>query len=114
MEKYGGNQWAVCAGKCENGENFISTALRELKEELGIIVSAQDLKVNETFYHYPEHDPSYHIEWATFNLNFKSKPRIVLNEEHSAFEWAHKDQVLTYDLIDGEAYCISHFLKHSS
>ncbi len=112
-KKYGANQWALVAGKSDVGESLVETAQRELFEELGIEVEAGDLKMVQTYYHSPNSDPQYKIIWNVFSLSFEEKPDIILNKEHTEYAWAHKNKVMSYDLIDGESYCLNdYFLDH--
>ena len=41
------NKWGLCAGHVDSGENIYDTALREIEEEIGLKISAEDLNVLE-------------------------------------------------------------------
>lgn len=43
-KKQGANKWSVCAGHVDIGEEPIATAVREINEELGIVVEKSELK----------------------------------------------------------------------
>lgn len=108
-KKYGANQWAVVAGKIEEGENPMNAAKRELFEELGLQVSESDLNEVATYYHSPQHDPSHKIVWNTFYYCLKEKPTLILNKEHTEYAWAHKSDYKNFDLIDGEEFCLTDY-----
>lgn len=42
-------KWALIGGLPEEGQGFVATALRELKEESGIIANADDSLLSEAF-----------------------------------------------------------------
>lgn len=43
-KKQGANNWSICAGHVDLGEQPIMTAVREIKEELGLTVQKNDLR----------------------------------------------------------------------
>lgn len=43
-KKQGANNWSICAGHVDIGEQPIIAAVREIKEELGLIVQKNELK----------------------------------------------------------------------
>jgi hypothetical protein len=51
------------------------------------------------------------MEWTTFEIKKDSKPEIVMNDEHDEYMWVHVNNVLGYDLIDGESFCIQDYLN---
>lgn len=110
-KKVDANKWALCAGKVEDGENTLSAAQRELQEELGISVAQEELSFVETYYHSPESDPTHRIVWSVYVLRKNEAPEMVLNEEHTEYAWVNKKDIFSYDLIDGEAYCLEKYLN---
>ncbi len=46
-KRFSPNKWGLCAGHVDSGETPDSTALREIKEELGIKLSPVDLRILE-------------------------------------------------------------------
>ena len=46
-KRFSPNKWGLCAGHVDSGETPDSTALREIKEELGIKLSPGDLRILE-------------------------------------------------------------------
>lgn len=110
-KKVGANKWALCAGKVEEGEQTLHAAQRELQEELGVFVQQEELSFVETYYHYPDSDPTHRIVWTVYVLKKDKVPEIVLNEEHTEYAWVNRKDIFLYDLIDGEAYCLDIFFK---
>ncbi len=43
-KRFDPNKWALCAGHVDAGESLESAALREIKEEVGIDITINDLK----------------------------------------------------------------------
>ena len=46
-KRFSPNKWGLCAGHVDSGETPEKTALREIKEELGIKLSPGDLRILE-------------------------------------------------------------------
>lgn len=103
-----GNTWAIPGGKVKRGEGCREAVIREVFEETGIIVTAQDLDFERTVYiRYPNYDYLYHI----FNTTLNTKPHIRLNlEESTNYRWLTRDEVDELDhqnlLIPDEMPCI--------
>lgn len=52
-KKFGANQWALCAGKSDNGEDAITTAKRELFEELDLDLPLESFIKRRNVLSYP-------------------------------------------------------------
>lgn len=63
---FGAGKWNGCGGKPEAGEDLIDTAIREMQEEIGVQVLAQDLE-------------------KVASLKFYSKTKVELNQEVNIF-----------------------------
>lgn len=77
--------WAFIAGKREHGEKYLQTALRELKEETGLMPSELKLilKKKITFL-----DHRRKTRWDNQFFIFSSKTkRIDLNIENTDYKW---------------------------
>ena len=104
-----GNTWGVPAGKVDAGENLSAAIQREIREEIGLLVSASDLKFFDSFYvRYPDFDFTYHI----FYLPLGAKPELLINpKEHKDYAWKTPFEALKLDLIPDEDACIKAFYK---
>ena len=84
------NRYCFPGGKIEEGEDFISAGLRELKEETGIS--------------YPESTVEYidvkfrsNYSKRVLLLKYQNLPEVKLNWEHSDYEWAYIQDVFERD-----------------
>ncbi len=77
MKKHNPNKWALCHGHVEVGESVEEAAMRELKEELGIKISA--LHPLATI----ENSPS-HITYYFYTRQDKKKEEFILQKEEVA------------------------------
>jgi 8-oxo-dGTP pyrophosphatase MutT (NUDIX family) len=112
FKKKGANKWAICAGKCEEGETPLACIQREIQEEVGLELSPEVLSHFETYYFYHDDDVEYTLVWEVFTYNFLVKPDIIINREHSEYKWVPFQKALDYDLIEGELELLQEFFKN--
>lgn len=91
--------WGFAAGKAEKGETIIETALRELKEETGLVLKQNDITYLMKMYcRQPAIDYIFH----GFAIVLTEKPAICLNpQEHSAYQWVTVEEALQMNLMGG-------------
>ena len=88
------NKWALCAGHVDAGESLESAALREIKEEVGIDLSTNDLKP------FAERklairDSNSHITYFYYTKsNLNESDFIIQKEELSEVKWFDIDNVI--------------------
>ncbi len=93
-KKIYGNQWRMVGGKLKSGETGWQGALRELKEETGM------MPIN--FWAIPSVNQFYEAKTDTvhtipaFAAELESGADILLNEEHTHYKWVRIDEVQTY------------------
>lgn len=88
------NMWETVGGAAISGENSLSAALRETKEELGITLYPQNGRVFK-FYTYPHSngDGAAYIEVWLFRQNIDIDTVVLQKEETCAVKWASKEQI---------------------
>jgi hypothetical protein len=64
------------------------------------------------YYHSPETERTFELEWSMFEIVVDYKPEIVINDEHSEYACVEINDALTYDLIDGEQFCLQDYLNN--
>ena len=90
-KKIYGNQWRMVGGKVKEGESHWEAALRELKEETGLIP--------EQFWTIPSVNQFYEAKSDTihaipaFATELGGNQKIQLDEEHSGFKWVTIDEI---------------------
>lgn len=86
-------QWRMIGGKVEPGETYWQAALRELKEETGLIPELfWTLPSLNSFYEYKS-DSLLHIPAFAARINSDDSP--VLDDEHTDFSWVSPDDAVS-------------------
>lgn len=104
-------RWGVPAGKFEQGETAENALKRELFEETGISVTANDSvsSIGRLYMRKPQFDYVYHA----FKVDLKNVPEIILSDEHIAYGWVSTDEAKKLDLLDGAEYALDFYLSNS-
>lgn len=79
--------WDLPGGTMEDGEDPRQTAAREVYEEIGVKVAAEDLVLRRNDTSFSRSDTSYYL----YEYRVKSRPAIVLSWEHASYEWVRRD-----------------------
>jgi 8-oxo-dGTP pyrophosphatase MutT (NUDIX family) len=100
---YGGT-YGMVAGKADPGETIIQALLREIKEEIGLSLSEDDLIFSAKYFvRYPDFDFIHYI----YRMDCTQKPELLLNEtEHKGFIWSTPQEALVLTLVPGCGTCI--------
>ena len=98
--KYLGLKWEFPGGKVESGETFEEALLREIEEELSIVINVYE-KIAEEKYK----DNKINIILHYFLCSQKSGT-IKLNE-HEDFAWIEKKDFAKYDFAEGDGNILS-------
>lgn len=102
-KKFEPDKWGVPAGKSESGEDHISCALREMKEETGITLDPERLVfVKEVFVVWENARFAFNI----FRYSFDVLPEVMLNAENTDYKWVTYSELGEYDLVRDERECI--------
>ena len=98
--KYLGLKWEFPGGKVEFGETFKEALLREIEEELSIIINVYE-KIAEEKYKDNKINIVLHYYLCSRKDGF-----ITLNE-HEDFAWIEKKDFAKYDFAEGDSNILS-------
>lgn len=95
-----GGFWQSVTGSLEEGETPVQAAVREVREETGIICQEDeliDLRITNTFEIAPQWQIRYapgitHNEERCFALMVESRKVIIDTKEHQEYIWAYYEQ----------------------
>jgi dATP pyrophosphohydrolase len=97
---YGAGMWAIVRGKIELGETASAAALRELREETGLVPEAfYALNTLDSFY-LAHDDTVWHV--PGFVALVARNSAVTLNEEHDAIRWVARTDIDASFLWPGE------------
>lgn len=97
-------KWEFAGGKVEDGESPEQAMVRELREELSIEVSPDDLE-NFWFLSYPYPDFGFHLLMPVYICRrWQGTPKPL---EHSALRWEFAVDMHKLDMIEADAELIA-------
>ena len=101
------NTWCIPAGKLEPGETAEDGVLREVFEEIGIVLHPENVAYMGKFFIRKLHmDYVYHM----FHCLFQKAPVIKLaKEEHQAYLWLKPEELIHKPLISGGKEIFQYF-----
>ncbi|GAB4236093.1 MAG: hypothetical protein Tsb0021_15750 [Chlamydiales bacterium] len=104
--KVEGERWGVPAGKLEKGEEPLQAIIRETYEETGVLLSDESVHfLKEVYIRKPQVDYSY----CMFYVRLKEYPKIILNHEHTEYQWININKVQDLPLMTGALEVLSYF-----
>lgn len=80
------NQWRLVHGKVEEGEAYWQAAVREFNEETQLKAKLFWVLPTINSFYEPKTDTIHHI--PAFAVEVEPNQDPILNDEHTAFEWA--------------------------
>lgn len=102
--------WSTINGFIDEDKPVSQIAAQELKEELGLKLNAKDVKIGAS---YTLQNPQGKRDYITFPCLYvlSTKPKIVLNEEHTDFAWINRKDLENYHILDDLPYAIDSALS---
>lgn len=94
--KHYGNLWEACGGSAISGEDSLSAALREAKEELGIVLSPTNGRVFTSSVRQYRSFPDFLDVWI-FKQDFDIKDIVLQKGETVDARWATSEEILNME-----------------
>ncbi len=102
--------WSTVNGFIDENKPVTEIAQQEVKEELGLEVNLGDIKVAKSYTLENPQEKRKYIVFACL-ITLKSKPKIVLDREHTDYAWITRAQLKDYEMLDDLPYAINAALK---
>lgn len=87
-ERYPGI-WQMVTGSVNENEKAFAAALREIKEETGLVPKKFWIVPNVNSFYSPERDIVIMI--PVFAAQVSENSKVIISDEHSEFKWLNKD-----------------------
>lgn len=84
-----GGTWGIPGGKAEAGETSIGTAMRESKEECGVVKGTRFDSLDSL---------DKHHQWTTFFFKINKPFECKLSDEHTDWKWVPLESLRDLDL----------------
>lgn len=106
---YLGGTWQFCSGGIEPGETAVQAALRELREETGLVPRRFTFLSHVEVFYVPPSDTLWHR--IGFCAVVDRKDAIQLNDEHTAFRWIGRRQIRREVTWPGERVALAEIFR---
>ena len=81
--------WELPSGGIDEGENMETSVIREVKEESGIDISNEGLKLvdSESYSFTKENGDIKNVTETTYLVSLENTPEVILSDEHVNYQW---------------------------
>jgi 8-oxo-dGTP pyrophosphatase MutT (NUDIX family) len=83
--------WSLPGGHIDEGEDPLKAAIREVKEETGVIVTSDKVKLKVVAIHHHLDRREMYVAFA-FLANIDSKPKLSLENEEGSSHWVEVEK----------------------
>lgn len=102
------SQWDVPGGSADSGEEFVKAAAREVHEEVGIEVAADNFRI---VYATSDITGKGNVVWVYFVTRVKNTEPI-LSDEHDAYQWLSLDDSIDAIEYDRQIKALNYIKQH--
>jgi len=105
--------WGGVAGYVDKDENPYETAVKEIKEEVGIEKDVIKLKKEANPVKFSDFHDNKEYDWKIYPFLFKiiKKPNVKIDWEHSEFRWISPSAIKNYNTVPHLKEIILKFLS---
>ncbi|MDD3475079.1 MAG: NUDIX domain-containing protein [Candidatus Dojkabacteria bacterium] len=81
--------WELPSGGIDEGEDMETSVIREVKEESGIDISNENLKLvdSESYSFTKENGDIKNVTETTYLVSLDNTPEVILSDEHVNYQW---------------------------
>lgn len=97
--------WSIVNGFIDEIRPVKEIAKQEVKEELGLDIGIDDIKVAESYALQNPKEKRQYIIFACL-VTLKSKPCIVLDRENTDYAWVSRKELINYETLDDLPFAI--------
>lgn len=104
--------WSIFGGAIEKGESAMACSIREIKEETCVDIELSDLCYIRDIFN--DHGDDRTTQFTVYFAKKKSKPVVVLNDEHTEFKWFDINDIenFPYKIMDDLKDCIIRYRSY--
>lgn len=97
-----GNRWEFPGGKIENGETHKEALIREIKEELSLIIEVNDYIGKSEYTYNKGTKDEYSVTLYGYICKLDSEHLKLI--DHSEIKWCNYEEIAKMDLSDADIY----------
>lgn len=102
-------QWDLPGGAVDDDEDYIAAAVRETKEEAGILITSEDLTLVYTMSAMTEKG---NVCWLIF-IGQTDVEKVQLSNEHCEFYWATEQEALEMVTYDRQQIALEYIFENA-